>query len=81
MSQAVQAPTRSDADVADGMVTVGGVAEVAVRAVVGIAGVQALIYAVREHPVLCLLFATGIGFFVGSDRRARALRNGKATAR
>jgi len=56
------------------------VAEVAARAAVGAMGVRAVITVVRDHPVLTILLASGIGYLLGSGLRTRPARVGASTA-
>ena len=46
-------------------------AEIAVRAAAGVIGVQAVTAMVRDHPLLSILVATGIGYLLGNGWRDR----------
>ena len=50
------------------MENTAAVAEVAVRAAAGIIGVRVVTALVRHHPILSLLFASGIGYVLGHGR-------------
>jgi hypothetical protein len=54
------------------MASTAAAAEIAVRGAVGSVSVQAITGAVRDHPMLSLVLASGIGYLVGSSRRPRA---------
>jgi hypothetical protein len=72
MSQAVHAGANPPSQQFVGtMANTAAAAEIAVRGVVGTISVQAIIAAVRDHPMLSLLLASGIGYLVGSGRRPR----------
>ena len=49
-------------------------AEIAVRAAAGAVGVSVVISIVRNHPVLSLLLATGIGYLLGKEWHLREAR-------
>jgi hypothetical protein len=82
MSQAVHAGTRPPSQKFVGaMSNTAAAAEIAVRGAVGTVSVQAIISAVRDHPMLSLMLASGIGYLVGAGRRPRAepapIKNGR----
>jgi hypothetical protein len=59
-----------------------GAAEVAAKAAVGIMSVRMMSGVVRDHPVLTLLLATGLGYLFGNGfRRVQAARPAKPAAR
>jgi hypothetical protein len=53
------------AEFGETMANTAGAAELAIRAAVGAVGVQAVTALVREHPVVSLLIATGVGYWLG----------------
>jgi hypothetical protein len=63
------------------MANTAAVAEVAARAAVGAMGVRAMITVVRDHPVLTILLASGIGYLLGSGLRTRPATVGTSAAR
>ena len=52
-------------------------AEIAVRAAAGIMGVRVLTVLVRDHPLLSLVLASGIGYMLGHEWR---VGRGQATS-
>ena len=82
MSQAVHTGTRpASQKVVGAIANTAAAAEIAVRGVVGSMSVQAITGAVRDHPMLSLVLASGIGYLVGSGRgprdRSQPIRNGR----
>jgi hypothetical protein len=77
-SQATRAPPQK---FMGAMADTAAAAEIAVRVAVGSISVQAIAAAVREHPILSLVLASGIGYLVGNSRRSRgerpAMKNGR----
>jgi hypothetical protein len=79
MSQAVRGsdqwvPTQTPVG---GTANTAAAAELAVRAVVAVVGVQAISVAVRRHPWLSLFFATGLGYLFGTGWAAGPARSTK----
>lgn len=77
MSQAVHAGARSSVrppsqKFVGAMASTAAAAEIAVRGAVGSVSVQAITGAVRDHPMLSLVLASGIGYLIGSSRRPPA---------
>jgi hypothetical protein len=82
MSQAVHAgASLPPQKLVGAMANTAAAAEIAVRGAVGTVSVQAIIGAVRDHPMLSLLLASGIGYLIGSGRRPRVepapIKNGR----
>ncbi len=80
MSQAAHAGTRQAPGAAPqkfvgAMADTAAAAEIAVRGVVGSVSVRAIIGAVREHPMLSLILASGVGYLVGNTRRPHGNRD------
>jgi hypothetical protein len=72
-------PSRNTARVVAGT---AGAAEVVAKAAVGIVSVRMVSGVVRDHPVLTLLLATGLGYLFGNGfRRVQAARSAKPVAR
>lgn len=66
---------------AGAMADTAAAAEIVVRGAVGSVSVQAITGVVREHPMLSLVLASGIGYLIGTTRRRRGdtppVKNGR----
>jgi hypothetical protein len=71
-------PTSSE--VVGAMTNTAAAAEIAVRAAVGAAAVTAVIRLVRNHPLLSVLLAAGIGCALGNEWRHRNRRTAGGTS-
>jgi hypothetical protein len=72
-------PSRNTARVVAGT---AGAAEVVAKAAVGIVSVRMVSGVVRDHPVLTLLLATGLGYLFGNGfRRVQSARTAKPVPR
>jgi hypothetical protein len=79
MLDTAQVPSRRGSrspspEVVGTMANAAASAELAMRAAVGAASVEALSRSVRRHPVLSLAFATGLGYLLGGGGWRRAPR-------
>jgi hypothetical protein len=59
------------------MATVAAAGEIAVRAAAGVVGVRVVTGLVRDHPLLSILLATGLGYVFGNGWH---VRRGQAAA-
>jgi hypothetical protein len=68
MSEAVRARSDSTSpEIVGALANTAAAAEMAVRAAAGAVGVSLVISIVRNHPVLSLLLATGVGYLLGKE--------------
>ena len=79
MSEAVRVRSgwtsrQTSPQVAGAMANTAAAAELAVRAAVGAVGVTVVTRLVRDHPLLTVLLAAGIGYVLGNGSRARRAR-------
>jgi len=79
MSQALHAVSRGqrtpDPRIAGAMAKTAAAAEIAARGAIGSMSAQALCAAVRDHPVLSLVLASGIGYLFGCGQRSHRERS------
>jgi hypothetical protein len=71
MSQAVADRRPPSPTTVGAIANTAAAAEIAMRGAVGSISVRAMIRLVREHPMLSLILASGIGYILGAGRRPR----------